>query len=96
MNSQTKLNNSFAIRSFLSLVGGVVITQVGSGMGRGSSSAVNWYFMALCSIYGIVPLAMLRAIWRSPAFSRRLYALVLNVAALVAILLGVAFSLRLL
>lgn len=95
MNSQTKLNNSFATRSFLSLIGGIVIAQAGMKMGRAFSDTVNWYFIALCLIYLIVPVAILRAIRRSPDFSRRPYAVTLNVAALLAVVVGAAFGFRL-
>jgi len=96
MNAQTKLSNAFAIRSFLSLVGGVVLFQVGKAMGGSSSHTLNWYFIVSCAIYALVPLAMLRAIALSAHFPRRSYAMILNVAALLAILLGLAFALRLL
>ncbi|WP_115046154.1 hypothetical protein [Xanthomonas arboricola] len=93
MSIQTRTTNAFAIRSFLSLVGGVVLFQVGNTLGKGSSYQINWYFIALCAVYALIPIAILRAIWRRPNFSRRLYSIILGVLALLAVVGGIAFSL---
>ncbi|MCE4354949.1 hypothetical protein [Xanthomonas hortorum] len=93
MSIQTRTNNAFAIRSFLSLVGGVVLFQAGNALGKGSSYQINWYFIALCAVYALVPIAILRAIQRRPSFSRRLYSIILSVLALLAVVGGIAFSL---
>ncbi|PPU70860.1 hypothetical protein XmelCFBP4644_18825 [Xanthomonas melonis] len=93
MNNQIQTNNSFAIRSFLSLVGGLVLLQVGNLMGKGSSYQLNWYYIALCTLYALVPIAILRAIQRRPSFSRRLHSMTLSASALVAVAGGVALSL---
>lgn len=65
-------------------------------MGQGPSPTLNWYFIASCVIYALVPIALLRAILRRPYFPRRPYAVTLSVAALLAVSLGLAFGLRLL
>jgi glucan phosphoethanolaminetransferase (alkaline phosphatase superfamily) len=93
MSIQTRATNAFALRSFLSLVGGVVLFQVGSTLGKGSSYQVNWYFIALCAVYALIPIAILRAIRRRPNFSRRLYSIILGVLALLAVVGGIAVSL---
>ncbi|CAD1786099.1 hypothetical protein XSP_000149 [Xanthomonas euroxanthea] len=93
MSIQTRTTNAFALRSFLSLVGGVVLFQVGNTLGKGSSYQVNWYFIALCAAYALIPIAILRAIRRRPNFSRRLYSIILSVLALLAVVGGIAFSL---
>ncbi|NJC37266.1 cytochrome bd-type quinol oxidase subunit 2 [Xanthomonas arboricola] len=93
MSIQTRTTNAFALRSFLSLVGGAVLFQVGNALGKGSSYQVNWYFIALCAVYALIPIAILRAIRRRPNFSRRLYSIILSVLALLAVVGGIAFSL---
>ncbi|MBB4758007.1 hypothetical protein XarjCFBP7653_19320 [Xanthomonas arboricola] len=93
MSIQTRINNAFAIRSFLALVGGVVLFQVGNALGKGSSYQINGYFIGLCAVYALVPIAILRAIRRRPNFSRRLYSIILSVLALLAVVGGIAFSL---
>ncbi|CAE1132513.1 hypothetical protein [Xanthomonas euroxanthea] len=93
MSIQTRTTNAFALRSFLSLVGGVVLFQVGNTLGKGSSYQVNWYFIALCAVYALIPIAILRAIRRRPNFSRRLYSIILGVLALLAVVGGIAVSL---
>ncbi|MBB3825277.1 hypothetical protein [Xanthomonas arboricola] len=93
MSIQTRTANAFAIRSFLSLVGGVVLVQVGSALGKGSSYQINWYFMALCAVYALIPIAILQAIRHRPTFSRRLYSIILNVLALLAVVGGIVSSL---
>ncbi|WP_126941657.1 hypothetical protein [Xanthomonas sp. BRIP62409] len=93
MSIQTRTTNAFALRSFLSLVGGVVLFQVGNALGKGSSYQVNWYFIALCAVYALIPIAILRAIRRRPNFSRRLYSIILSVLALLAVVGGIAVSL---
>ncbi|CAG2082521.1 cytochrome bd-type quinol oxidase subunit 2 [Xanthomonas arboricola] len=93
MSIQTRTTNAFALRSFLSLVGGVVLFQVGNTLGKGSSYQVNWYFIALCAVYALIPIAILRAIRRRPNFSRRLYSIILSVLALLAVVGGIAVSL---
>lgn len=92
MSIQTRTTNAFALRSFLSLVGGVVLFQVGNTLGKGSSYQVNWYFIALCAVYALIPIAILRAIRRRPNFSRRLYSIILGVLALLAVVGGIAVS----
>lgn len=70
--------------------------QAGNALGKGSSYQINRHFIALCAVYALVPIAILRAIQRRPGFSRRLYSIVLNVLALLALLAvvgGIAFSL---
>lgn len=96
MSAQTRLNNAFAIRSFLTLVGGVVLLQVGQAMGHSPSHTLNWYFIASCVIYALMPITLLRSILRAPHFPRRSYAMALCVAALLALALGLAFAIRLL
>lgn len=93
MNSQMRTNNAFAIRSFLSLAGGVVLLQVGNLLGKGSSYQINWYYIALCAIYALVPIAILRAVQRRPNFSRRLYSVTLSTLALITVAGGIALSL---
>ncbi|MCC4614999.1 hypothetical protein LL972_03010 [Xanthomonas campestris pv. asclepiadis] len=93
MSIQTRTTNAFALRSFLSLVGGVVLFQVGNTLGKGSSYQINWYFIALCAVYALIPIAILRAIQRRPNFSRRLYSIILSVLALLAVVGGIAVSL---
>ncbi|MBB3813101.1 glucan phosphoethanolaminetransferase (alkaline phosphatase superfamily) [Xanthomonas arboricola] len=93
MSIQTRTTNAFALRSFLSLVGGVVLFQVGNTLGKGSSYQINWYFIALCAVYALIPIAILRAIRRRPNFSRRLYSIILSVLALLAVVGGIAVSL---
>lgn len=67
--------------------------QVGNTLGKGSSYQVNWYFSALCAVYALIPIAILRAIRRRPNFSRRLYSIILSVLALLAVVGGIAVSL---
>lgn len=92
MNNQMQTNNAFAIRSFLSLAGGVVLFQVGNLLGKGSAYQINWYFIALCAFYALVPIAIIRAIQHRPSFSRRLYSITLSTLALIAVAGGVALS----
>ncbi|MCC8620395.1 hypothetical protein [Xanthomonas vesicatoria] len=93
MSIQTRTSNAFAVRSFLSLIGGVALFQTGNALGKGSSYQINWYFIALCAVYALVPIAILRAIQRRPTFSRLLYSIILSVLALLAVVGGIAFSL---
>lgn len=67
--------------------------QVGNTLGKGSSYQINWYFIALCAVYALIPIAILRAIQRRPNFSRRLYSIILSVLALLAVVGGIAVSL---
>ncbi|TWQ32323.1 hypothetical protein FQJ89_23165 [Xanthomonas vasicola] len=93
MTTQIQTNNAFAIRSFLSLAGGVILFQVGNTLGKGSSYQINWYFIALCALYALIPIAILRAIQRRPSFSRRTYSIVLSTLSLLAVVGGIAISL---
>ncbi|APP76043.1 hypothetical protein [Xanthomonas vesicatoria] len=93
MSIQTRTSNAFAVRSFLSLIGGVALFQTGNALGRGSSYQINWYFITLCAVYALVPIAILRVIQRRPTFSRLLYSIILSVLALLAVVGGIAFSL---
>ncbi|AZM72834.1 hypothetical protein C9397_10110 [Xanthomonas vasicola pv. vasculorum] len=93
MNTQIQTSNAFAIRSFLTLTGGVVLLQVGNLIGKGSSYQLNWYYLALCVLYALVPIAILRAIQRHPSFSRRGYSIILSTLALLAVAGGIALSL---
>ncbi|OAX63528.1 hypothetical protein A6R71_14550 [Xanthomonas translucens pv. arrhenatheri] len=99
MTTQTKLKNALAIRAFLSLVGGVILCQVGKSLGEAenSSHTFNWYFIASCVIYALVPIGILRTIQRSQYFfSKWSYPVTLSVATLLALGLGLAFSFGLL
>lgn len=96
MMLENKLNNAFAIRSFLSLFLGVALFMTGKAMGAESPPHTpNWYYVALCVIFALYPVAILRRILHTPHFSRRLYSLTLCTGALLAIALGLALSLGL-